>query len=438
MAGISAAMLAVCMAAYASEEKADGLSYDFGADLRIRQEIMDHVPGLPNGGFRAFRFRESGYRNHIRFRPRVWGEVKGDAGEAGLWRLYIRLADEFRWNSRPANRTTSWPGEVVVDNLYIEGKGIFDGLLDVKLGRQDLYGLCGLGRIMVDGTPGDGSRSLYTDMASVRLHVNETSTLDAFALYNFDSAEDFRIGDDRHRLSSLSSRFPDGSGNQDDWGAGIVWGQSPMEWLDYQLFAITKRLREPQPPQTRRRTDLVGARVRPQLSETVRADFDVMFQRGGEWSAFAGVNWKSACEGWKPMLGVEYRYMSGKWDPMWGRDAMESEMYLYGTHDGVGWWSNQHYLKFSAGVEFSKGHSLVLSSGPVFAADRDGLGGGNGRFKGVLSRARYSFPILTADRANGGRFEIFGHLCGEMFNPGDYYDTDKPAYFLRWQLDFRF
>ena len=79
--------------AVVQESDDSGLSFNAGADLRIRQEIMDHVPGNPYGGFRAFRFRESGYRNHIRFRPRVWAELKGDAGSAGLWTLYGRLAD---------------------------------------------------------------------------------------------------------------------------------------------------------------------------------------------------------------------------------------------------------------------------------------------------------------------------------------------------------
>ena len=424
--------------AVVQESDDSGLSFNAGADLRIRQEIMDHVPGNPYGGFRAFRFRESGYRNHIRFRPRVWAEVKGDAGSAGLWTLYGRLADEFRWNSRPANRTTAWPGEIVLDNLYLEGKDVFDGFLDLKVGRQNLRGLCGLDRIFVDGTPGDGSRTLYTDMASVRFHVNETSTLDVFGLYNFDSASDFRIGDDRHRLSSLASRFPDGSGNQDDWGAGVVWGQKPVEWLEYQVFAVTKRLRETQSPQRSRRTDLIGARVQPRLSETVKADFDLMYQRCGEWSGFAGIDWKSSRDGWKPLCGAYYRYMSGKWDPMWGRDAIESEMYLYGTHNGVGWWSNQHYLKLWGGVEFAPRHKVVVSTGPVFAADRDGVGGGNGRFKGLFSRALYTFPIWTPARDKGERFEIYGHVIAELFNPGDYYDTDKPGYFFRWQIDFAF
>ncbi len=413
---------------------ASALAFDAGADLRVRQEIVDHVPGVPYGVLGTP--RAGGYRNHMRFRPRVWAELKGDAGEAGAWSLYARLADEFRWNVRPKNRGNVWPGEAVLDNLYLAGKGIFDGFLDVKVGRQDLVGLAGLERVFVDGTPGDGSRTLYSDVASVRFHVTETSTLDVFGLYNFDSNGDFRLGDDARRIPSLVARAPDGTHDQDDWGAGIVWGHSPVEWLNYQVFAVTKRMRDAHG--TRDRADVLGARVQKNLSETVKTDFDVMYQTAGQWSSFAGIGWKSAREGWKPTLGLDYRYMGPKWDPMWHRDAVDSEIFLYGTHDGVGWWTNQHYLKISAGAEFAPRHTVVVSSGPIFAAEPDGLGGGKGSFKGLLSRACYSFPICVADKAKGERFEVCGHVIGELFNPGDYYDTDKPAHFLRWQVEFRF
>ena len=33
---------------------------------------------------------------------------------------------------------------------------------------------------------------------------------------------------------------------------------------------------------------------------------------------------------------------------------------------------------------------------------------------------------------------IHVHVYYEFFNPGDYYETDKPSYFLRWQLEFKF
>jgi hypothetical protein len=74
----------------------------------------------------------------------------------------------------------------------------------------------------------------------------------------------------------------------------------------------------------------------------------------------------------------------------------------------------------------------------MFAAVDDGVGGGDGCFKGFISQAKYDFPIYLADKTKGERFEIVGHLLVEFFNPGDYYETDRPAYFCRWQIEVKF
>ena len=76
--------------------------------------------------------------------------------------------------------------------------------------------------------------------------------------------------------------------------------------------------------------------------------------------------------------------------------------------------------------------------GPLFAAAQDGLGGGDGHFKGFLSQIRYDFPLWPFERSEGDRFEVFGHVLAEFFNPGDYYETSKPSYFVRWQVTFKF
>ena len=57
-----------------------------------------------------------------------------------------------------------------------------------------------------------------------------------------------------------------------------------------------------------------------------------------------------------------------------------------------------------------------------------------------ISQTRYDFPLLLAPENASGirRFEIFGHLLAEFFNPGDYYDTQRPAWFVRWQIDVKF
>ena len=437
------------------------LGFDAGADVRIREELMNNVPGMPGGGL-LLKVPRSGFSNHIRFRARAWGEMRGTTENWGEWRVFTRLTDECRWCPEPYKNVHTFPDEVILDNLFVQGKGLFDGFLDLKVGRQDLYGLYGLDHVFVDGTPGDGSRTTYGDLAGVTFNVTEKSKLDLFALYDFDDS-DVRWGTDRSRHCVLSGIDPTASPDMDDYGFGAIWGSELAPWLPYQVFVVQKNTHEFEDargvthPWTQR--ELVGAKFAPKLDEEWSLQFEGMGQVGcngdgatlSGWSAYSGLHWKSASESTiRPFGNVGYHFMSGDddaadedgghsaWDPMWSRGVNDSEIFLYGSHYGIAWWSNQHFLKAEIGLDLGRHHRLTGNCGPLFAAAQDGLGGGDGYFKGLLSQLRYDFPIWLADREKGERFEVFGHLYAEFFNPGDYYETDKPAMFLRWQVEFKF
>ena len=451
---IAAAALASALAAQAD------VDFDAGVDLRIRQELIENVPGLPGGGVLSPAVRGK-FTNHMRFRPRVWGELRLETETHGAFRLYTRLTDEFRWCPEPYRNAYTFPDEVILDNLFFEGTGLFDGLLDFSFGRQDLYGLYGLDHVFVDGTPGDGSRTTYADMARLAYHFTEVTKLDLFAIYDFDDS-DVRWGTDRGKHRALTGLGGGAEPEMDDWGFGAIFSSDLGKALPYQLFVMQKNTdrfyrKDVKHPRTQR--ELVGFKVMPQIDEEWSLQFEGMSQVGANgrgdmlnaWSAYSGVNWKSATESTiKPFGKFGYHYMSGDddaaeedgghsaWDPMWARGVNDSELFLYGTHYGAAWWSNQHYVKLTAGLVFGPHHAVSAHCGPLFAAAQDGLGGGDGFFKGLLSQLRYDFPLWLADKEKGERFEVFGHLLAEFFNPGDYYETDKPAMFLRWQVDFRF
>lgn len=434
------------------------VEFNAGADLRIRQEIMDNVPCLPNGGRACGPVAASKYKNHMRFRPRVWGEIKGTTQSEATWRLYTRLTDEMRWYVAPSKpRPYAFPGEVILDNLFLEAKGLFDGFVDFTIGRQDLLMLYGMDHVFFDGTPGDGSRTTYTDMARVAFNFEDDAKLDLLALYNFDDC-DIRLGPDRARqrgLSGLGSAEPE----MDDWGFGAIWSDKLVDHVPYKLFAIQKNTmayhrKGVKHPATHR--TLFGTKLTPQIDDEWSLQLEAMGQVGWNGnhdtltgaSSYAGVNWKSSRDGWKPFGKLGYHFMSGDknaadedgghhaWDPMWARGATESELFLYGTHYGVGWWSNMHYLKGTYGVDFGKFHKASLSMGPIFAAARDGMGGDNGGFKGFQTQMRYDFPLYLTTEGRG--LNVFGHVLAEYFNPGDYYKTDKPGWFVRWEVTFRF
>ena len=232
------------------ESEAGGIQFDAGADLRIRQEIMHNVPTMPYGMMGRPGVYRNKTKNQIRFRPRVWAEVKfGDN-----WRLYGRLVDEFRAGIVQKTHAQTWPGEVVVDNIYLEGKHLLDGVffdegwVDVVAGRQDINGLYGLNHIFVDGTAGDGSRTSFADMVRLAIHVDEDSWLDLFGMINKDR-EYMRLGTKRSQRGTQLTGFGGNDTEMDDWGFGAVWnskftldgGESERALpVNYQLFFIQK------------------------------------------------------------------------------------------------------------------------------------------------------------------------------------------------------
>lgn len=427
-------------------------AFDAGADLRVRQEIMRNVPGLPGGGV-LYPAARRDWLNHMRFRPRVWGEIT--AGEN--WRFYTRLTDEMRWNVSPDSTAYSFPDEVVVDNLLLEGTGLFDGFLDISVGRQDLYNLYGLDHVFVDGTPGDGSRTLFADMVRLAFHFEEDERLDLFFLHCGDQNH-LRWGTERSRRRSLTG-LGGADPEMDDWGWGAVWSGN-AGGLPYQLFAMQKvtesfRRGGVEHPWTRR--ELLGVKLTPQLTDEFSLQLEAMGQvgRNGDgdwlsgWSTYSALKWRRATESSvTPFASLGFHTMSGDrdaagedgghraWDPMWSRGVNDSEMFLYGTHYGVGWWSNTMLLKFAGGVDLGRRHKVTAATGPMFATVADGLGGDDGHFKGYLTQARYDFPLWRP--SEDGRFELFGHLVAEHFVPGDYFATDKSAWFVRWEIDITF
>lgn len=448
--------LLFALAAAAAQAEID---FDLGADIRIRHEMMRNIPGLPGGG-RAMPLERLDEKSHMRFRTRFFGEVSGDAGESGKWRIFTRLTDEMRWYIQPTKGNNTFPDELILDNLFIEGTGIFDGFLDISIGRQDIFNLYGLDHVFVDGTPGDGSRSIYSDIARMAFNFTEDSKLDLFFLYNQDDNH-LRWGTDRGAHRPMSGLGGGAEPDMDDWGYGAIWSSHLGEHVPYQVFAMQKqaasyRLDGVKHPSFHR--ELFGAKFMPAITESISLQLEAMGQVGRNsegdwlsgWSTYSGINWKGDVAGVRSSASVALHIMSGDedaatedgghhaWDPMWARGVNDSELMLNGTHYGTGWWSNMILLKTTYAMEFGRRHTLKLEAGPMFAQCEDGLGGGNGNFKGLLSWVRYDFPLLVAGEGEERSFEVFGHVVAEYFNPGDYFETDRPSWFLRWQIELVF
>ncbi len=467
-------------------EDESGLKANVGADFRVRQEIMRNVPGLPGSPSSMMPKSVKKNINHFRIRPRVWGRL--DYENFGL---YARVVDEVREHVvkngvRRDDRAYNFPDEVILDNLYFEGRGLFDGFMDFRLGRQDLFdgkhSTLGLDRIMQEGTPYEGSRSCFADMARFTFYPTETSKLDVFALH-CNGRSVYRWGNGNSENRPLNAINP-GADNceMDTWGGGVVWNDSFLDKrLPYQLFVVhkeaeayTSTYREngvmTSHRMPRKQITTLGVHVMPQITEQLSLDLEGAKQFGtrgsrqaGGWMGYGAVDYHwngkpntNPGKVWYPYAMFSVYYLSGDknrdgvddndtaWDPMWACATYDSEFMQYGTLYGIGYWENLLYPKLTFGADFGKYHSFYTYTGPMFAAVQDNLGhaDGSGRsmYKGWMTAAWYNFPILVAPKNATGvkRFEIFGHLVAELFNPGDYFDSQKPAIFIRWQFTFKF
>ena len=135
--------------------------FAWGGDNRTRYEFMDN---WPRGNAVT-----TTYDEYLRFRTRVWGELR----PADELLLRVRLGNEFRsYRNSPANNSRNkFPDELYVDNLFAQWREDGWGL---KVGRQEY--LKGSYRILGDGTPGDGSRTIFFDAAMLTLEELERVT----------------------------------------------------------------------------------------------------------------------------------------------------------------------------------------------------------------------------------------------------------------------
>ena len=411
----------------------DALSFRAGGDLRLRQEAFDDIP-LRTAEPSVAR---GGNNNYFRVRPRLFAGV-----DYGDWLSFdARLSDEFRVrNTGP--ESYEWPDELIVDQLKLSLRGLFDGRVDLTLGRQDAS--LGSGRLFAEGTAKDGSRTGFFDGALARVRLDEKRTLDLFGFYG-RCENKLAVGHEHRDLTGLAP----GWNGMDEATAGLFYDDRTMEELGWGVYyawlhdtAWRTRDGDRVPHED---VHTLGARLLPKFSEAWGAELEGAWQFSGSDGydrragfATGGLKWSFA-----PGLyaSANALWLSGD-DPdtsrredfnvLFGRYPWISELLIYAFDaDGVGTWHNLSHAWLELGGAFgdAKAHKVRATVGPVFAPERDGAGGG--RTRGWLETVRYAFPVWAAQG-------LTGHLFLEVFEPGGYYVSGRTAYFARWELNWAF
>ncbi len=419
-----------------------------GGDLRIRQTYTDNMISLLNS--------VDDRRNFLRVRWRVNATVGpffvDEAVEQpnGL-RGYVRFTYEPRYlfQRQPTQHTPDWD-EVVWDNLWVEWARPGGAPLTVKAGRQDM--VYGRGFVILDGTPLDGSRTIYNDAIKATIHLDEwKSNLDLFYINNNANQSRLHpINDQDLMISEYDLTM---------FGAYLTNRQLEGHELHAYYLYKDEDFRGsalPTPP-TGRIVHTVGGLAQGKFAGNWDYYGEAAYQWGKEstadregygLSADLGYTWAD-CKG-TPRVHAGYEYLSGDdpstsdfeaWDPVLARWPHWSELYVYR-------WAFENFLpgnytnlqRYTLGASYhpsDKGclfldYHLLLGNentmGKTFAPPFSPYDDGGTRGQLVVAKYTHTFNQYMS-----------GHLWAEYFHPESFYDDETDdAVFLRWQVMFQF
>lgn len=434
---------AATKAAAAVKQETGGLRLDGGADLRFRDEVKHELPG---SGVTAKKME-----NMLRLRSRLWGSASYED-----YTLYGRLANEFRVYTAKSGKnkvgmsTYDFPDELYLDNLYFDAKNVVEDRLDLRIGRQELK--YGDGRIISDGSAADGARSAYFDAVKATLHITETSSLDAFGIY-MDDTDEAAVGPYDRPMGTINTTYTD----NEESGAGLYLTVGEMKEFPFELYYVWKSETHSHNGGTKecgRDFHTFGTRLLPKLSERLSAEVELAVQTGETddgrdifgYMGYGGVSCVIAPDSpFKPTLTPAVLYLSGDDQPNVGDDNNWNAVFNRTTWFSVLLadqyknyrWANLIYPHLSGSVVVLKNQKLKLNMGPVFCVEDDQTSNGTGdTCKGYLTYARYEAPLFKG--FFGKRSELLHAVQLEVFEPGNYYEADETAVFLRWEVNAKF
>ncbi len=435
---------------------------EWGWDLRIRDErFPDALDRIPH--------KRDPIREWIRIRSRIFADFK----LMDNLKLKTRVTNESRLIESPDHYQSPNPYDrydhfdvTLFDNFFLELKT--DGVLPVtwRIGRQDMLAMPGAtgimgtgfgsGLILMDGSPGDGSRSFFFDAARATIDLDEwipKSSLDIFVIHNDAYSHDHlpNIGgiDSYKRLDSWNSN-----------ALGLYYKNA--SWLEDQqidLYYIYKTedqlIREPW-----EKTTAIGSVVNTagfRYSGKLRKDLHFELEGATQWGvkdtrqvrAFASQeSVEQTFEGrYKPKAKLFHAYLSGDdpdtntieaWQQVYGRWPKWGELigYMGPPEDGIYYFTNMHILGVQTEITPAENWTLTGVVQALYADENTYRGrpgfSDSGRFRGWNPQVNLAWSPTKY---------LTTHLLYEWFFEGNYmeYPANRADYsFFRVDLVIKF
>jgi len=399
--------------------------------------------------------------NYQRYRFRWWAKwlMNEDVD------FNARLVWEFRTWDEPKRKPQHTDfDEILFDRFNFTMRNVFDMPLTAVIGRQDI--IFGVGWLVLDGTPLDGSRTIFTDAVRFTYDWKEKDTKIDMIYIDQASASDrwLKPVNDRDR----------GLTEQDEYGAILYLTNQSLEKTKLEAYFMYKNDNPIDilpgdrnfPGLWSRKAEIYtfGGAVAKTIDDNWNYRVEGAIQTGDKSDATADLSTGTMrdLEAYGALTNLEYlfhdnldssahigyEYCSGddpgtsdneQFDPLWAEWPRWSELYIYTYSKETMIAESTNVHRFNVGHKFKANKQWqICTDYHLLWADQNTTTG-SATFV-ISDHSNFRGQLLTCWAKYKMSEKLSGHLLGEYFIPGSYYDQSNrdAAFFLRFNLEYKF
>lgn len=421
---------------------------EMGLDLRLREVHSRNMLTVSDN---------EGDKHYQRVRTRLSAKYLLDEDVTFTARL---TWEWWHWCRPVGTRRDTEFDEAIFDHMNIQFRNAFDLPLTITVGRQDIF--LGTGWLVGDGTPSDGSRTVFFDAVRGTYQLSDATKLDMIYIQQYDDESKWlkpfnhgSVADRRHAtqnqdekgiilyltnklsdMTSLDAYYMFKKDEKSDWAK--FWGRAGVD----------------------QETHVLGGRLYGNLDDhwSYSAEGAYQFGKfhndGGNYVDHRGFGANSKLmyafnDDLKNEVHVGYEYMSGddpgtgkneKFNTMWGdwpqyQRGGDLQSYIWTAEGVTGEVANLHRL--GVGHSFKPHKNWTMASDyNLMWADENSMRGTAGYSNGGNFRGHMLTGLLTYQCCKNFRTQFLL----DYFIPGGYYASPNgdQAYFARINMEWTF
>jgi len=358
--------------------------------------------------------------------------------------------------------------EILPDRFNVTWRNVGDLPLTLVIGRQDI--ILGNGWLVLDGTPADGSRTIYFDAIRATYALTDERSLDVIWIQNYDSEEKWlqpindrdevrhatQYQDERGLILYLTDKslIPDTQvemyymykqDDASDWAKR--YARSKVMGRDDEIHTIGGALQGKLNDDWSYRAE--GAMQWGHKQNASDGTYDALRAFG-----FNGRTTYDFHDDRNSMFHIDYEYLSGddpgsdintQFDPLWGEWPQYNRggdlpAYLWAGEADLGEVTNLHRFGFGYWFDIMPKWKLQLDYNFMWA-DETTKGGTTDAFSTSYNKdGQFRGSMLTAWLKYRCCKQLSMHFLMDYFQPGTYFDgsSQDHAVFLRFNFEYTF